>query len=262
MTTLHGSFVWYELMTTDPDSAKAFYDAVTGWDIDARSMSPDMDYRMIKRADGGMTGGVFRLNQEMLDQGARACWLGYIGVDDCDAAAQAVKANGGKVVMPPQDVPMAGRIAMVSDCCGAPYYIMTPASASEDGESTAFSVDGVGACGWNELHAGNQASAIAYYTGLYGWTLPEPMDMGPMGTYQFINHDEVTLGAIMQKPPQVPAAMWNHYFRVADIDAAVAAIKAGGGQVMMGPMDVPGDDRVIMGMDPQGAAFALVAKKG
>ncbi len=28
-----GDFIWYELMTTDPDGAKAFYDAVVGWNI-------------------------------------------------------------------------------------------------------------------------------------------------------------------------------------------------------------------------------------
>ncbi len=261
MAKLQGSFIWYELMTTDADAAKAFYDKVAGWDIAAASASPGMDYRMIVRADGGMTGGVFALNDEMLGQGAKPCWLGYIGVDDCDAAAKAVEAKGGKVVMPPMDVPMAGRIAMVSDCCGAPYYIMTPTPQPGGGESTAFSVDGVGACGWNELYAGNQDSALAFYTGLYGWTLPEPMDMGPMGKYQFIEHDGVTVGAIMAKPPHMQVPGWNHYFRVASIAAAKAAVEAGGGAVTNGPMEVPGGDWVINGLDPQGAAFALVGAK-
>ena len=259
--TLQGSFIWYELMTTDPLGAKAFYDAVVGWNIDAQSASPDMDYRMIARPGGEMTGGVFTLNQEMLDQGGHPIWLGYIGVDDCDAAAKAIEASGGKVTMPPMNIPMAGRIAMVADCCGAAYYIMTPAPPPGGGESTAFSPDGIGSCGWNELYAGNAASAIAFYTGLYGWTLPEPMDMGPMGKYQFINHDGVTIGAIMGKPPHMQVPGWNHYFRVADIDAAHAAIAANGGQVLNGPMQVPGDDWVIKGMDPQGAAFALVGAR-
>ena len=108
MTTLQGSFIWYELATTDALGAKAFYDSVVGWSIDAASASPDMDYRMINRPDGGMTGGVFTLSDAMLGQGAKPCWLGYIGVDDCDAAAKAVEAAGGKVMMPPMDVPMPG----------------------------------------------------------------------------------------------------------------------------------------------------------
>lgn len=31
-----GAFIWYELMTPDPDTAKVFYDAVIGWDIAPR----------------------------------------------------------------------------------------------------------------------------------------------------------------------------------------------------------------------------------
>jgi predicted enzyme related to lactoylglutathione lyase len=31
MTNKHGEFIWYELMTTDPDAARAFYEPVVGW---------------------------------------------------------------------------------------------------------------------------------------------------------------------------------------------------------------------------------------
>jgi uncharacterized protein len=260
MTTIHGSWIWYELMTTNPIGAKAFYDAVVGWDIDATSASPDMDYRMINRADGGMTGGIFKLNEEMIGQGAKPSWLGYIGVDDCDAGAKAVEAKGGQVLMAPADVPMAGRIAMVADCCGSPYYIMTPAPPPGGEESTSFSTALLGSCSWNELMAGNGADAIAFYTSLYGWSLPEPMDMGPMGKYQFINHDDGGIGAIMQAPPEAPTG-WAYYFRVASIDAAAQAIAANGGSIINGPMEVPGNDWIVQGIDPQGAMFSLVGAK-
>ena len=32
MVGSHGRFVWYELMTTDMEAAKAFYAEVVGWD--------------------------------------------------------------------------------------------------------------------------------------------------------------------------------------------------------------------------------------
>ena len=109
--------------------------------------------------------------------------------------------------------------------------------------------------------AGNQATAIAFYTGLFGWTLPEPMDMGPMGTYQFIDHDGIGVGAIMQVPEEAPKG-WSYYFRVPSISAANEAIPANGGQVVNGPMEVPGGDWIVQGIDPQGAAFSLVGAKG
>ena len=70
-----GAFIWYELMTPDPDAAKTFYDAVIGWDIAPRDPGEGgMDYRMIRRSDGGMAGGVLALSREMLEGGARPAW--------------------------------------------------------------------------------------------------------------------------------------------------------------------------------------------
>lgn len=259
--TLHGGWIWYELMTPDADGSKAFYDRVVGWNIQT-THGENTGYGFIVNADGGMTGGVLHLDPAMRAGGARPCWLGYIGVDDVDATLEAVEAAGGKVTMPPRDVEMAGRIAMVADPNGAPFYIMTPKPPpGASGESTAFSPTLPGRCAWNELMGTDQQAALDFYTGLFGWALPEPMDMGEMGTYQFVNHDDLMVGAIMRKPPEAPVSAWTHYFRVADIDAAKAAAEESGGSIMMGPMEVPGGDWIIQGMDPQGAFFALVGAR-
>lgn len=262
MTTLQGSWIWYELMTGDFAGAKAFYEAVLpGWTITAGPPEAQ-GYGFISNADGGMTGGVLSLTEDMTSHGARPGWLGYVGVDDVDAFLSGLEAAGGKVLMPARDVPMAGRIAMVADCCGAPFYVMTPTPPPGGGESTCFSaMPHPGRCGWNELYAGNQANAVAFYTGLFGWTLPGAMDMGPMGTYQFIAHDGVQIGAMMAKPADVPAPMWCHYFWVDSAAAAAERIKAAGGQVINGPHEVPGPLWIVQGIDPQGALFSLVGGK-
>ena len=84
-----GGFIWYELITPDPDAAAEFYGPVVGWTIppQADPQAGGMDYRMIGRSDGGSAGGVLRLSPEMIEGGARSCWLGYIEVEDVDAAA-------------------------------------------------------------------------------------------------------------------------------------------------------------------------------
>ena len=71
-----GSFIWYELMTDDPDGAAAFYGPVVGWTLaDAPGdLSGGVDYRMIVRSDGGNAGGVLKLSDEMQQGGARPCW--------------------------------------------------------------------------------------------------------------------------------------------------------------------------------------------
>ena len=261
MGTLQGSWIWYELMSPDPDGSKVFYEAVVGWSM-TTGHSEDTHYGFIACPDCGMTGGLMRLNAEMQQHGARPSWIGYLGVDDVDASVAAITAAGGQCHLPPFDIDLAGRVAMVTDCCGAPFYVMTPKAPPGGGQSTAFSAQPhPGRCGWNELMAGNAANATAFYTAQFGWTLPDAMDMGPMGKYQFIAHDCVMLGAIMGKPDAVAAPAWNHYFWIDSAAAAVERITAAGGQVVNGPQEVPGPLWTVQGIDPQGAMFALVGGK-
>jgi predicted enzyme related to lactoylglutathione lyase len=257
MRNKHGDFIWYELMTGDAEAASAFYGAVLGWRM---SKAPGgMDYHQVMAEDGDFVGGMLPLNEDMRAGGARACWVGYIGVDDVDASAAAITKAGGRVLMPARDIPGVGRIAMVSDPQGVPFYIMRGAV---DGVSRAFASERPqpGHCAWNELFTTDQAAAVQFYGKQFGWTVDGEMDMGPLGKYQFLRHGFM-LGAVMTKPPHVPVPGWNFYFRVTDIDTATATVKARGGQVLHGPQEVPGGDFVINGIDPQGAGFALVGRK-
>src|SRR3954454_23021920 len=120
-----GDFIWYELMTPDPEGAKAFYDAVIGWDVEPQP-SGEMDYRMIRRTDGGNAGGVLRITEDMKQHGARPIWLGYVCVDDVDESVASIEAAGGKTMMAPSNIGDVGRIAMVTDPQGAPFYVMKP----------------------------------------------------------------------------------------------------------------------------------------
>ena len=73
----------------------------------------------------------------------------------------------------------------------------------------------------------------------------------------------VSISGMMNKPAelaQVPPN-WGLYFRVPALEAAVERVKAGGGKILNGPMEVPGGDWIVNAMDPQGASFALHARK-
>jgi len=251
-----GDFIWYELMTTDPDGAKAFYDAVVGWDIETQPAG-DMDYRMIRRSDGGNAGGVLRLTDDMLQHGAKPIWLGYLNVADVDETVASIEKAGGKALMK-ADIPNVGRIAMVADPQGAPFYIMKPIPPADkpDMRSDVFSRDGVQRCGWNELSTTDERAARQFYGEQFGWTSDNFMPMGEMGEYRFFDHHGEGIGAVFNTPDR--RARWRFYFRVPSITAAKEAIEKNGGSVAVGPMQVPTGDWVIGGTDPQGAEFALV----
>ena len=258
-----GSFIWYELMTPDPAGSKRFYDAVVaGWTIEAQP-SGEMDYRMTSRSDGGNSGGVLRLTEEMQGHGARPCWLGYLGVPDVDAAVARVEEDGGRTLMPGHDIRGVGRIAMVTDPDGAPFYLMTPTAPAgrPDAESDVFSVDRPQHVRWNELQASDQDRSVAFYTRHFGWRQEGDMDMGDFGSYRFLYQGETMIGAIMPRMPQVPQVAWTFYIGVGDIDRAADAARAGGGTILHGPNQIPGGEYSLTAVDPQGAVFGLVGPR-
>lgn len=257
-----GSFIWYELMTTDPDGAKAFYDEVVGWDVEARSSFPN-GYRMIGRSDGKSAGGVLPLTDEMRSHGARPMWLGYVAVDDVDSTSAAIAGDGGTVLMPPFDIPQVGRVAMIADPAGVPLYIMKPVPPAGQAEAVSDVFDPMKAehVRWNELSTTDQDVAIAFFARHFGWTQEGGMPMGEMGDYKFVQANGVGIGAIMRKPPQSPASAWIHYIGVDDIDRAARAATEGGGQLLYDPMEIPDGEYAVAGVDPQGATFGLVGPR-
>ncbi len=263
-TSAGGEFIWYELITPDPVGAKAFYDAVVGWTIEPQP-SGEMDYRMIGRTDGGMAGGVMRLTDDMASHGARPTWLGYINTDDVDSRVASIEKAGGTVLLPAFDIPNIGRIAMVADPQGAPFYVMKPIppEGRENERSDVFSPDKEQRVGWNELSTSDPVAALDFYVSNFGWEKGDSMSMGDKGNYQFINRQGQMIGAIFPSSAGAFAQEqphWRFYFRVPSISAAKETAEKSGGKISIGPMEVPGGDHIIVGTDPQGAEFALVGK--
>jgi predicted enzyme related to lactoylglutathione lyase len=190
------------------------------------------------------------------DAGARPAWIGYVGVDDVDGFAERVKAAGGTIHKPAEDIPGVGRFAVVADPQGA-SFVLFKGSGGQPPQRPASDVPGMPS--WNELHAGEWQSAFAFYADLFGWTKAEAVDMGPMGTYQLFAAGSAPIGGMMTKSESIPAPFWLHYFSVDAIDAATARLTGKGGRVLHGPHQVPGGSWIVQCQDPQGAMFALVS---
>lgn len=263
MTNQYGSFVWYELMTDDIDAAQAFYGELLGWQV-VPSGQPALDYRIaqVRDPDNGDyhdVAGLLQLSPDMKAGGAEPAWLGYIAAEDIDACVAQIETGGGKVHMPVSHVPGVGRLAMVSDPQGAPFYVISPEG---EGESLAFAFDKPrsGHCAWNELATRDPEAAKRFYGTQFGWIKEGEMDMPGLGPYEFLQHREL-FGAVMPLPKTSSDSMWNFYFRVSDIDQAVAFVTSAGGTLLAGPDEIPGGDFALTGIDPQGAKFALVGQK-
>jgi len=263
MANVPGDFIWYELMARDPEAARGFYCAVLGWTAapypSTNLVGGAMEYTLWRSGQHDV-GGMMRLPEDALARGAGSSWVGYVGVADVDAMAARIAKAGGTVHVPPNDVPGVGRMAMVADPQGAPFYVMRGAS---EGASHAFAAGKPGHCGWHELHTSDWEAAFRFYGPLFGWRKGDAVDMGPMGTYQLFHPAgarEDAVGAMFNSP-QSPAPHWLYYFQVDDIDAAGARLEAHGGKNLMGPREVPGGAWIIQAQDPQGALFALLGPR-
>jgi uncharacterized protein len=257
MSEPHGKFCWYELMTTDTEAAGAFYRNVVGWNL-FEPGGPHAGYTLLRVGDQGI-GGMMKLPDEACAAGARPGWTGYIWVPEVERALAKVVAAGGAVHKEPADIPQIGRFAVVSDPQGANFILFRHFG---DQEAPPVIPGTPGYVGWHELHAAERESALAFYTGQFGWTKGEAHDMGgPVGVYQLFEIGDGQSGGMMNKMAVFPHPFWLYYFNVDDIDAAAARVRSAGGQVMMGPAEVPGGIWILQATDPQGGMFALMGPK-
>jgi predicted enzyme related to lactoylglutathione lyase len=240
MTNPHGTPIWYELITNDPDAAGAFYQKVIGWQ-DGGCPGGTADYHVYLAPDGQ---GVAGMMKTPAGAPPEPRWFSYIGVDDVDAAAAKIAAAGGTIHMPPTTMEGIGRMAMVADPQGVVFYVMK--GSSPEG-STSFKRMAPGHAEWNELQTSDDQAALAFYGDQFGWAKDGAMPMGEMGDYSFLGHDGGMIGAVMKAPPgETPAKQ---------------RIEEAGGSIVQEPMEVPGGDFVIYAKDPQGAKFGVVGSR-
>jgi predicted enzyme related to lactoylglutathione lyase len=257
MSDSNGKFIWYELMTTDTQAAEAFYRDAIGW-TGKEGGPPGKPYTILHAGEAPI-GGLMTLPPEAAAMGARPGWLGYVAVDDIEASVAKITKAGGALRYGPEDIPHVGRFAVVTDPQGAAFEIIQ--GMSDQPASPPVAPGTPGHVGWHELYANDGVTAFAFYADQFGWTKADAMDMGPMGVYQMFATGADPCGGVMTKPAEVPQPFWQFYFNVDAVDAAVSRVQSGGGQILNGPMQVPGGSWIVQCMDPQGAAFAMVASK-
>jgi predicted enzyme related to lactoylglutathione lyase len=241
-------------MTTDLKAAETFYTNVVGWTTTPFEASPQ-PYTLFQRSGDVSVAGVMP-RPEGVD--APPFWAMYVGVPKLEEAAAHITRLGGRECSPVIDVPTVGRMQMMTDPQGAAFYIYEPARTDLPPEGAPE----VGEASWHELMTTDADAALRFYTEVFGWAPSQAMDMGPLGKYQMFDRPHGMIGGMMNKGPEMAEVPpnWQIYFRVPEITAAVERITANGGQILNGPMEVPGGDWVLNGMDPQGAAFSLHAR--
>lgn len=255
MPSIHGRFVWYELMATDMARAKAFYADLLGWTALDAPM-PGFAYSLFSTADGPVA-GLRTLGDDARRMGAIPYWLGYVYVDDVDAAVARLKELGGTVHVPPTDVPNISRFSIVSDPQMAPLALVKGARPAQE---VPTQPDGPGHVVWHELFAADRKKAFDFYNAVLDWQKAENR-AGPVDNYQTFSAGGDIIGGMLDKPHSLPNPFWLYYFAVDDIETCLDRVKAAGGEILYGPAALVGGGRVAHCRDPQGALFALLDRR-
>jgi hypothetical protein len=246
-----GRFIWYELMTTDVEAAKAFYTKVVGWG--ARDAStPGLGYTLFTMGTASV-GGLLELPEEGRKRGATPRWMGYVGVDDLNDTAERIKRLGGTVYLPPTSTNI-GRVSVVADPQSANFGLV---KGLKSGELKPAEPGGApGRVGWHELFAVDSAKAFAFYRELFGWQKADS-EIPPTDVYQGFSTGGQTMGGMFTKPLSEPIPYWVFYFNIGDIDEAVQRVETAGGRIFAAPLELPSGGWIVRCKDPQGAAFAI-----
>lgn len=246
---MHGQFVWYELTTPDAEASKKFYPRFTGWG----TQPFDNDYEMW--TTGGVPfAGIFRLTDQLRQQGVPPNWMAYVEADDVDATVNKAKSLGATVMAGPGDIPDVGRYAVLTDPQGAAFGVYKSVRQSGAWDGTPV----IGRMSWHELMAKDHEAAFNFYSALFGWEKSGEMDMGDGQMYLLFGKGDKMYGGMFTQFGDMAGMrpFWLMYINVKDVATAVDVATKAGARVHRPQMDIPGGSIAILG-DPQGAGFAV-----
>ena len=113
---------WNELWSGDSAQAVEFYKAHFGWTQEGSMPMGEMgDYLFVQSA-GVNIGAIMPKMPDV----PHPMWNYYIGVDDIDRAAEAIKSGGGQIVNGPQEIPGGDYAVNAVDPQGALFGLVGP----------------------------------------------------------------------------------------------------------------------------------------
>lgn len=239
-----GEFVWHDLVTPNPSTARTFYGALFGWTFEEGS-GVDPGYTIIRQG-GVPVGGIVRPRQENVV----AQWLSYVTVENVDRATKAFRASGGTVYRGPLDARKDLRVAVVADAQGAALGLANRGPRIEEQGPPA-----VNRWLWIEYVARDPSPALTFFDEVLGFK-NEISDKREGFTYYLLSTDRPRAG-LFRTPWERETSAWLPYVRVEDPAASAARAVQLGGQILLSPRAEVRNASLAIVLDPDGAAVAL-----
>jgi len=245
-----GAPCWADIVVPDLDAARAFYGPVLGWEFEAGG--PDVGGYLVATLAGRRVAGL-TTPAPGAPAPPSAAWCVYLATSDADASAARAVELGATVVLAPTRILDRGTTTLLADPTGAVVGLWQP------GANPGWTVvDEPGAPTWSEVFSHDQPASLAFYTGLFDYTVRDLSGGGL--TYAVLDlghHPAAGVGAYGAAAGDGAPSAWTLYVAVDDTDAAAARVEAHDGRVLQAPVDTP-YGRVAIVTGPGGEVFALM----
>lgn len=242
-----GSPCWIDLMSTNVETARAFYAELFSWE--AGEASGDFGGYFMFMRDGVPIAGAMPIDS----QGPIPdVWSTYLAVPDAGAAVARAEAAGATVAAPVVRIADLGEMAVLIDPVGATIGLWQPIEFQGFGV-----IDEPHAPRWFELHARDYDRAEGFYSEVFSWVTREVSGLGNTH-YTTASIGEQRVAAVMDSAEELPEGLsyWLVYFGVENVDASLDVVRAHGGSVLAPARDTP-FGRLATVADPSGATFGI-----
>lgn len=246
----HGKLVWADLVTTDLAGARRFYGELFGWSF-AELGTDRVDYLLAYHAGAPIAGIAQR--QPQATPPRQSGWIAFMSVADVSAAAGAVTAQGGAVLITPRPVPGRGDMAVLADPDGAPFGVVH----SSSGDPPDY-LPAVGEWIWALYQSHDATSAAAFYQALAGYeVIPDARAIN--APHFLLAADGYARASLVEIPAERGLRPdWLYFVRVSDVRASVARASALGGGTLVAPDPGLFGGQVAVVADPNGAPLGLL----
>jgi len=245
---------WVELATSNLAAAKSFYGDLFGWAAQDMEIAEGMGPYSIQQIGDKPAAGVYELTEVHKHNPVPRQWVTYFSVDDVTDTAKRITAEGGALLVPPNEIEGMGTMCVAKDPTGVAFAVWQ----SAQGQVMSMAKKQCGALHWSELMTTNVDQAGSFYAKLFGWTLEcislagKPYNMIKIG-------DQTVGGAVeVEATSDQMSPCWTNYFQVSNCATSLALIEASQGKRLMGPHTVDSIGTFAIARDPDGATFGIV----